>query len=107
MPRENGRRSQDIANRRSGALFPGAAAPEVAVLAVVTGNLDRQALWLERRVQPHQVPFVDPRPYVLTHPGGAEPLQSRDVGRIPAERVGVQVLQRDVRVIELVVVGRL
>src|SRR5205814_627911 len=45
---------------RSDVLVLGGAAFKVAVFAVVAGDLDRHALGPEGRIQPRQVPFVDP-----------------------------------------------
>ena len=66
------------------------------VFAVVGHDIDRLGLGPVPRVEADQVPFVDPGPDVLPHPGGAEPFQPGDVRRLPAERVAVQLLEAGV-----------
>src|SRR5487761_1119185 len=83
----------------------GWAAFERAVLTVVTGNVDDFGLRPEHRVEANQVPLVDPGPDVLPHPRGTEPLQAGHVRRRPAECSGMQVLERGVCTVEIVVVG--
>src|SRR3979411_1708194 len=77
---------------------------EIGILPVVHGDLHRLGLRNEARVEPGEIPLVDPGPHVLAHPGGSEALQTGDVGRVPAEGVGVDLLDARIGTIELGVV---
>src|SRR5947208_3206 len=80
---------------------------EIGILPVVHGNLHRLGLRNEVRVEPDEIPLVDPGTHVLAHPGGSEAFQTGDVGRVPAEGIAVDLLEAPIGAIELGVVRRL
>src|SRR5437588_1349537 len=63
---------------------------EIGILPVVHGNLHRLGLRNEARVEPDEIPLVDPGTHVLAHPGGSETLQAGDIGRVRAEGVDAE-----------------
>ena len=85
-------RGDDLVQLASSAAARGCRRCPAVVVGEVDDDLAGGDVGQVRRVEAAQVPLVDPRPHVLAHPVRRQPLQPLDVGRVPPERVGVDLL---------------